>query len=301
MILLKNIVLKYESFNVNQLPLKEVLHSYERFRYAFRRKITARLRILPDFLIIGAGKCGTTSLYDYLVQHPCIYHPLWKEVHYFDTHYKYGINWYRSHFPTIFQKFCVIKLKGNNFITGEASPYYLFHPLAAERVANIIPKVKLIIILRNPIERAYSQYHHEVRNNNEPLSFEEAIKNEEKRLEGKKEKILKEKNYNSINFPTYSYLLRGIYIDQIHEWIKYFPRHQFLILRTEDFDKDAQSVVNKVFQFLGLSSYNKKNFVRHNVGKYSQINSQTREFLKDYFKPYNEQLNKFIGNNFGWD
>jgi hypothetical protein len=181
------------------------------------RRLTAGRRTLPAFIIIGAQKAGTTSLYKYLRQHPNIVPALKKEVKFFDCNYDLGLDWYRSHFPYH------SKLNGQK-MTGEASPHYLFHPLAARRIANVLPEVKLIALLRNPVERAYSHYQLNVRRGREPLSFEQAIDKEEERLQGMREKILAGEDIPLYNFLHYSYLAKGIYADQLQYWFAQFPR-----------------------------------------------------------------------------
>ena len=164
------------------------------------RVTTSPLRMMPDFIIIGTQKGGTTSLYRYLIDHPNIAPIYIKEPHYFDIHFHKGIGWYRSHFPTAVEKYYARHVEKHDLITGEASPYYLFHPRAPQRVAKTLPKAKLIILLRNPVDRAYSQYQHQLRQPGvEPLSFEEAIAYEEKRLAGEEEKILRDEKYDSFN------------------------------------------------------------------------------------------------------
>ena len=150
------------------------------------RATTYPLRLLPDFLIIGTQRGGTTSLYNYLVEHPGIGAASIKEVHFFDTpHFKQGLAWYRGHFPSAFQRYYVERSLKHGFVTGEASPYYLFHPHAPKRVAGLMPQMKLIVMLRNPVDRAYSHYHHEVAGGHEKLAtFEEAIACEDERLAG---------------------------------------------------------------------------------------------------------------------
>lgn len=124
------------------------------------RWITAPLRTLPEFIIIGAQKAGTTSLYNYLIEHPSIFPAFKKEVLYFDVNYRKGIHWYKSFFPTTIFKFLISKYSNRRFITGEASPYYILYPHAAKRIHSTLPKVKIIILLRNPINRSFSQYFH---------------------------------------------------------------------------------------------------------------------------------------------
>jgi len=235
------------------------------------RLSTSKLRKLPDFLIIGAGKAGTTSLYDYLCQHSKINPALFKEIHYFDTHYNKGENWYKLHFP--FQS-----------ITGEASPYYIYHPSVAQRVKKLIPTIKLIIILRNPIDRAYSQYTHEVRNKNESLSFEDAIIAESSRL--------KDKSFTEVDRMIFSYLDRGKYASQIKTWLKYFPKKQIKIIPFGNIIK-----TDEIFDFLGLKPELINTKYKLNAGGvYQPIHTETRKKLDEYFKPYNKELFELLEN-----
>ena len=133
-------------------------------------------RPLPDFLILGAQKAGTTALYSYLRKHPSIIGPSWKEVSYFDRHYARGPAWYRGNFPN--------KLRTRGALVGEASPSYLFHPLGPRRVRELVPEARLVALLRDPVDRALSHYNHERALGREPLSFEDALAAEDDRLRG---------------------------------------------------------------------------------------------------------------------
>ncbi|WP_287523664.1 sulfotransferase domain-containing protein [Okeania sp. SIO2C2] len=150
-------------------------------------------------MIIGAQKCGTNSLYNYLVQHPLIAASLQHEIHYFDLNFDKDLQWYQSQFPEL----------EPGIITGESSPYYLFHPLVPQRIFDIYPQIKLIILLRNPAERAISHYDHEVRLGTEKLTLKEAIAAEQNRLKGEVEKIIQTGTYYSFNHQHYTYLARA--------------------------------------------------------------------------------------------
>ena len=184
------------------------------------RSATSSLRTLPDFLIIGAQKGGTTSLYLYLNEHPNIGGAVIKEVSFFDKNYHQGLAWYRAQFPTPLRKLYTRDVRKQNYIVGEASPGYLIYPHAPERIAKILPRVKLIALLRNPVERAYSQYRHNVERGYEQLSFADAIEAEEERTRAEKEKVLNDAQYNSTAFFRYSYLARGVYVDQLKHWLE---------------------------------------------------------------------------------
>ena len=191
--------------------------------------VGARWRSYPDFVIIGAQKSGTTSLYRYMIQHPSILAASKKEIHYFDIRYQNGDLWYRSHFP-----FSVLT-KNRTFITGEASPYYLFHPHALTRMRQVIPKTKIIILLRNPVDRAISHFFHEKKRQRETLLPEKAFQEEEERIEPEYTKMLKDPSYNSPVYKNFSYKKRGVHIDQIQRCFQEFPKEQVLVLKSEDF------------------------------------------------------------------
>jgi hypothetical protein len=249
---------------------------------------------LPDFLIIGAQKCGTTFLYHLLCQHPYVEPATTKEVHFFDTNFAEGVQWYRSHFLTPTQK------DGRKILTGESSPYYIYHPRVAKRVAKVVPQAKLIALLRNPADRAYSDYNHKFREAREHLSFEEAIEAEEDRLLGEKEKLLAAENYHSPKHRRYSYLSRGVYVDQLLEWDRHFDRDQLLVLKSEDFFENPQESYERVLGLLGLPHWETGVSGERNEGEYDEMNSATRRRLEDYFEPHNRRLYEFLGVDLGW-
>ncbi|MGF1472416.1 MAG: sulfotransferase domain-containing protein [Rubrobacteraceae bacterium] len=251
---------------------------------------------LPEVLVIGTQKGGTTSFYNsVLSKHSHFMAAAKKEIHYFDTpKFSKGIEWYRSNFPPPIWK------DGRKVITGEASPYYMFHPLAARRAASTVPYAKLIVLLRNPVDRAHSDYQHKVRAGNEHLDFEQAIEAEEKRIRGEKEKMMADGDYISRNYRRYSYLSRGIYVDQLIEWHKYFPQDQCLILKSEAFFEDPGTTAKLVFDFLDLPEEEVDVEEILNKGTYSPMNPDTRQRLEDYFEPHNQRLYEYLGVDFGW-
>ena len=265
------------------------------------RLLTAPLRLLPEFIIIGAQRCGTTSLYNYLTGHPSIARTVLREVHFFDVRFWKGVNWYRAHFPTIILKHYVDSVRKNNLITGESSPYYIFHPLAPQRIATLLPSVKLIALLRNPVDRAYSHYWHEIRQGNEMLSFEEAIGRESERLSGEAERILRDERYNSLHHRLYSYVARGIYVDQLEMWRQFFSRDQMLILSSEAFFADPAAILRRVFEFLDVPHCELTEYFRYNQIDYPTMDAAMRRRLLDYFQPHNERLYQYLGEKFDWD
>ena len=263
------------------------------FWWLFHRATTP-LRVLPDFLVIGVMKGGTTSFFNYLAQHPQINPPFRKEIKFFDIHYLQGLGWYRAHFPTRF------KMK-SGMLTGEATPYYIFHPAAPERVAKVLPNVKLIVLLRNPVDRAYSHYNHMLRVGRELLPFEEAIAREAERLDGEAEKIVAEPRYSTFKHLHYSYLARGRYIEQLEKWFALFPRRQIQILPSEELYTSPATAYRQAVEFLGLSAWEPGDFSVYKQGAYEQMPSSIRKYLMDYYRPYNQRLYDCLDKNFDWD
>jgi hypothetical protein len=252
---------------------------------------------LPNFIVAGTQKGGTTELYDQLVLHPQIAPSFAKEVHFFDANFNKGTDWYTAFFPRV-PDADVNRTAG--CITGEASPCYLFHPDVARRVWATIPHVKIILLLRNPVDRAYSHYHHEVRLGYETLPFERALAREEVRLQGEKAKMLRDKHYYSNNYMHYSYLSRGIYIDQVKSWSEVFPQEQMLVLKSEDFFANTASVMSQVHKFLGVPDVEMVKMDRHKSFPYPKMDQTLRQRLLKYFEPYNQELYDYLGRDFCW-
>lgn len=262
-------------------------------------------RTLPDFVIIGAQRCGTSSLYAYLSQHPQVLPAIKKEVHFFDLGFEKGVRWYRAHFPFLLEMRCRRLLASKSVITGEASPCYLFHPHSPKRLAAVVPKAKLIVLLRNPIDRAYSHYHLNLKKKREALSFEEAIFNEGARLQGELDKMLANESYNSFNHRHFSYLQRGIYVDQLQAYAEFFDRDQILVIKSEDFFSRTPEVFQQILEFLGLEPYIPGDMHPRNASNYSKkqqhtINKEFHAYLQDHFRPHNQRLYEYLDRDFGW-
>jgi hypothetical protein len=259
---------------------------------------------MPDFIIIGTQRGGTTSLYKYLLAHPQIAAATKKEIHFFDNNFHHGITWYRAQFPSLIQHDRGETIGRQSVITGEASPYYLFHPHAPARAALIIPKAKLIVSLRNPVDRAYSHHCRTVKKGHETLSFEDALAQEEIRTREEGQRLAADPHYFSDNSLQNSYLARGIYVDQLQRWMNYFPKEQFFIIKSEDFYATPDRKLREIFLFLGLpdgacvQQQEYKQFNRYSQG---QMEPEMRKRLLTYFEPHNERLSTLLGRDFGWD
>jgi len=264
---------------------ESVLSSEER---AFRLQTTNQ-RVLPNFIVIGAQKCGTTSLYRYLGQHPQITMSAIKQVRYFDggldpkiDNYTRGIDWYRSFFPL------EPELEEIGGITGEASPMYLFHPFAAERIRRLLPEIKLIVLLRSPPQRAISQYYHALRAQEEDLPLMEALQSEELRLRHSFET----EDYRSFSFVRHSYKSRGVYHTQLDRYFDKFPAENILVLKFEDFFQNLDKGLSRVFGFLGVEPDIKiENRDASGTGQNkAKPNKQVMDYLDAYFAGPNEVL-----------
>jgi Sulfotransferase domain len=265
------------------------------------RLATANHRSLPDFLIVGAQKAGTTSLWSYLNDHPNVDPCIVQETGFFDKHFQRGTQWYRMHFPVANRK-CNGEGPAARRITGESTAHYMLHPLAAERMAQVVPTAKIIVLLRNPVDRAFSHYQMKVRVRQEPLPFEDAIEAETERLDGEMEKILADTTYRSSTFGRYSYSARGIYVDQIRRLQQYFPAEQLLVLESGRFFKHTAQVFQQVLDFLGIPRWEHPGFGNRFPGRYQEKMSEaTRRKLLDFFAPHNERLFAHLGVRFDWD
>jgi Sulfotransferase domain len=261
------------------------------------RLATTPIRLMPSFIIIGAKKCGTTSLFNYLSKHPNIGSPTWKEISYFNIHFDKGNIWYKSFFP--------ISLpisESQDLITGEATASYICDSEAPERIATTLPDVKLIALLRNPVDRAYSHYHHTKRIGRENLAFEKAIAQEELRLEKIENNKSQESGFNYHKAYNYTYLSSGRYAEQLKNWFNLFDKQQLLILKSEDFFNHPEAIFQQVINFLKLPNWSPKNFQKYNYNRYSQIiKPSTRNYLREYFQPHNQKLYEQLGVDFGWN
>ncbi|MFW6016652.1 MAG: sulfotransferase domain-containing protein [bacterium] len=255
--------------------------------------LTARYRKLPDFIIIGVQKAGTSTLFEYLKLHPDLKVATTKEVHYYDEKYRRGKFYYKSFFP----------LKNNKNLTGESSPFYFFHPRVPKRIFKDNPNVRLIVLLRNPVERAFSHYQHNLRKNREPIeSFSEAIKNEEIRIEEDRKLCCGNRSHSCYEYKHFSYLQRGKYSEQIEKWLHFFDINQFLFLKSEDFFEYPKSQLQRCYEFLGIRNIFPKEIKVYNAGKYSHKPSdETIKSLIPYLQEENKKLSELIGKEFRWD
>lgn len=255
--------------------------------------------MLPTFLVIGAQRAGTSTLFYHLCRHPQIGRPVKKEVHFFDHRYWRGVDWYRSFFPTSAAQQRA-RRRGDKLVGAEATPYYLFHPAVPARVAETIPDVLLIAILRNPVDRAYSHYQRTLERNAEPLAFEDALAAEEGRLAGVAKRLLSEPRYRSFHHRYHAYFSRGLYADQLERWFSHFSRQHFLVLRSEDFFTQPAEVYARTLAFVGLDPFDPGSYEARNALSYDPLAPRLRARLEERFAEPNERLARLLGEELWW-
>jgi hypothetical protein len=273
--------------------------------HQFIRYVSGIPCITPDFLIIGAQKGGTTSLYYYLAQHPHVSPAVHKEVHFFENPSRRGKGerWYRSFFPSKLYLACREFVLQGKVLTGEATPYMSY--INAPRLVHCVkPEAKLILLLRNPVDRALSHYMHVCRSapGLETLTFSEAIRAEPLRIQQDIDAIERDEWHDDILHRMLGYVRRGLYAQHLQQWLALFPRENIYVVESEKFYRNPALVTQEVAAFLGLSPCKFDVSEQFNVGGYAEkITPEDRAFLVDAFKDDRAELQKILGNDFGAD
>ena len=271
---------------------KSLSSKYHRFVKRGISGITASSRVLPDFIIGGTVRSGSTSLYYNICEHPSVLEASYDEIGFFDSNYQLGMEWYRSMFPK--QKEMDEVRNSTGFaITGEDTPFYFWKKEVIERILKNLPNIKIILIFRNPVDRAYSNYNLGVRTNTEKLTFEKAIEEEIKFLDNH--------TFRETVDRRRSYLTKGMYDEQIKFWFEEFPKNQVHILSTEEMQNHPQDTLMEVFQFLGISQYTIKNPQKQKLANYEKMNDETRKKLLEFYKLHNKNFFNIIQKRFDWE
>lgn len=257
------------------------------------RRWTAGLRRLPDFLVIGAQRAGTTSLAQALGLHPEVWMAPGKEIHYFDLQFERGERWYRSHFP--------LRAAGRHRAVGEATPYYLFHPTSAERAGALLPHARLVCLLRDPVERAWSHFNHERQSGHEPLEdFEAALDAEDERIADTSPEAHPGVTDIRRAHQWFSYAGRGDYAQQLAVWLRHFPREQLLVESSEDLFTDPTGVLARVAEHLGLERPLPSNLPHANRGSTRAMPEAARDRLQERYADESRALSELLGRSFDW-
>ena len=261
------------------------------------RRATAPWRPLPDFLIIGADESGARTLYRALCEHPAVCRSAADEVHYFDVRYAYGRRWYRAQFPTRARRNAIERRIGMQTIAGEVSPYYLFHPFAPTRAADVVPEAKLVALLRNPVERAILRYHLMVQLGRERRSLEDALTADECRLE--EGRSFEPHVYDDPDGPArhHTYLERGHYEEQLQRWYHCFDSSRLLVLEARAVTEPKG--MRRVLDFLGLSDDEKVPSIAFD--SCPPVDQALWTTLSRHFAPHNERLFHLLGERWDWD
>ena len=280
-----------------------------------RRQITARLSESnpqaavalstkaqpPSFMIIGAEKCGTTSLFQYLRQHPDVLPPIEKEIDFFDMEYEQGIDWYLSHFPLGTEVASSEQATAKRWITGETSANYLYSDVAPERVFQHFPAIKLAVILRHPIDRAASRYNMMVRNGAEKRSFETAVQEEIAIIQKAMDRSTDGQTIPWQALNRCRHIGNSLYYYHIQRWLKLFPSEQLTVVRSEDLFAQPAQTLSQLYQSIGLSSHHEQDYPKHNAGQYSPVEGDIRQMLSAFFAPHTRKLEALLNRSFDWE
>ena len=260
--------------------------------------LTARWRVLPAFIVVGAQRCGTTTLYRVLSSHPSVVRPTAsKGTGYFDAHDHRGARWYRGHFPL---RWTARRRGGEGAVTFESSGYYLFHPLAAARIARDLPNVRIVVMVREPVERAYSAHRHELARGYEAEPFKEALDHEDDRLRGEVERIQADPTYDSFNHRHHAYLARSRYSEQIDRYVDLLGRDRVYVVDADAFFAEPETEFDRLRDWLDLPAWQPDSVEQWNARPRLPLPAELREQLDDYFEPYDRRLGELMGRTPSW-
>lgn len=251
----------------------------------------------PDFIICGLPKCGTTSIYGYLTSHPQVLTAVEKEINFFSHFFHRGLDYYYAHFPAIVN---------NNYLTGEATPSYFFWA-NPQQIFQLFPNIKLIFLFRNPVDRAISSFYLFNRLGIRQFSLE-------KTFNFSIETLKKRPEFNLLSVPNKKFCtnsllekislihtIPSVYIYFMKKWMNVFPKEQLLILKSEDFYSNPSATMKQVHRFLNLPNYQLAEYRNYNPGSYYLISDKLRQQLVEFFHPYNQELEEYLGMEFNWE
>lgn len=272
---------------------------------------TADARQLPDLIIIGVKRGGTTSLFRDLEHHPAML-PLvpsarrlplkenQKGVHYFDSHSDRSMRWYRSHFASTATHALQRRRTGESF-TAEASPYYFFHPLAAQRTAVALPDALFVIMLRDPVERTISHWSEQTRNGVETLTLGQALEAEADRVGGDADRLRSGAITTSNAHEQQSFAAQSEYADSLERWFDVAGRERVLVTFSEDYYADAHSVLSPIADRLEITPFSADVGAHRNAApRPSEIEPTVEAGLIERFRPDVARVSELIGRPPPW-
>lgn len=277
--------------------LPQRYHRLAQTGYVQLGRVTAGQRLRPSFIMIGASRAGTTTLFRALTDHPNVLRPtVNKGVRYFDLNYYRPRSWYYAHFPLR----RLAERGGVPRITFEASGYYSFHPAAVPRMAAELPDVRVVMMLRDPVERAYSAWKHESARGFEWETFERALELEDERLIGEEARMLADPTYESFCHRHQSHRSRGEYATQIARVLEHFPAEQLHVVESERFFERPAAEYSRLLQFLGLPEDPKAAFAQHNARPSAPMAPEVERRLRQHYRPHDEHLADLLGHRPAW-
>jgi hypothetical protein len=263
-----------------------------RVRVVVPRVPTSPFRALPDFVVLGAQRGGTTSLFDALSAHRQVHPPPLKELHHFDADGLWPTFAYRCYFP---MRSSLRAVDGERLVTGEATPQYLVHPEVPARVHAVLPRARFVVLLREPVARAWSHYRMaKARGTLGSASFREAVEEGRMETEGRRRR-----DHWVRPLGQHAFFERGLYAEQLERWFAHFPRDQFLLLRSEDWYADQAASFAEVCHHLRIEPDPGVVFEHRNRGKDAAIDPEDRAWLADRYREPNERLRALTG--IAWD
>ncbi len=255
------------------------------------RRVTAGRRQLPDLIIGGAQKSGTTYLAELLAAQPGFFLPAIKEVHFFNGFWDRGPLWYASHF----------QMKGAAARQIDASPSYMIFAAVPRRIRDLCPEAKLIFVLRDPVARAHSHYQHNVRAGLEDLGFADALAAEDARIAPALQAMERDPSDLGIPYGLYSYRTRGLYARFLSAFYAVFPSEQVLVLDSALLFANDEPEVARLEDFLGCRlDLGPQEALRRNEGSYTAESDATRRELREVFAPWDAKLVEVTGRRFSW-
>lgn len=253
-------------------------------------RLTPTFRTLPSFLVVGAQRAATTSMHKLLSAHPAIAAPLFlKGTSYFDVNYRRGPSWYRGHFPV-----------RNGKVTFESSGYYMFHPLAPARIGRDLPDVRLVALVRDPVERAYSAFRHELARGFETeTDFARALELEDERLLGEEQRIRANPRYRSHSHRHHAYARRSLYAPQLRR-LREVVGDRLLTVDADAFFAEPEKEFVRLQEWLGLPVWTPDEYPRLNARPGSPLDAALRSRLMDGFAAADHELVEFLGGVPSW-
>jgi hypothetical protein len=258
-------------------------------------------RVLPDLILAGAQRSGTTAIFEALYRLANVERPRrGKGSHYFSYNYFRGWEWFQSQFPTRAWARSVEARTGRPMFCFDACPYYLFHPFAVERMAQAMPDVKVMVMLRDPVRRAESHYHHSVSHGHEDLGLAEALSREQERMVGEVERMEQDWSYWSHHHEHHSYLAKGLYAEQLERLYRFYDRDRVMVIQSEDFYREPNRVLAEVTGWLDLPPITLEVDDDRNGHAYRPMDEDMRRHLIDLYRAPNERLYDLLGRRFDW-